>query len=54
VRHVAWKPASGIAALADLQMSVNMLEGVAAAQDRGNRIFVLVGPPAGESHPSDK
>jgi hypothetical protein len=35
-------------------MSVNMLEGVAAEQDRGNRIFVLVGPPAEELRPRDK
>jgi hypothetical protein len=37
-----------IAALADLQMSVTILEGVAAERDRGDRIFVLVGPPAEE------
>jgi hypothetical protein len=30
------------------------VRGVAAEQDRGNRIFVLVGPPAEELRPRDK
>lgn len=48
------KARPGIAALAGSQMSLTIPQGAAAEHDRGNRIFVLVGPPAEEPRPSDK